>query len=65
MFEESDDAVEVQAVGDTSFVFGSAIKHPYPLALGYYSVHTSAEALARGEAEIRRIGEVLRVMGRI
>ena len=65
VFEESDDAIEVQAVGDTSFVFGSAIKHPHPLALGYYSVHTSAEALARGEAEIRRIGEVLRVMGRI
>ena len=65
VFEESDDAVEVQAVGDTSFVFGSAIKHPHPLALGYYSVHTSAEALARGEAEIRRIGEVLRITGRI
>ena len=64
VFEESDDAVEVQAVGDTSFVFGSAIKHPYPLALGYYSVHTSAEALARGEEEIRRIGQVLRVMRR-
>ena len=65
VFEESDDAVEVQAVGNTSFVFGSAIKHPYPLALGDYSVHTSDEALARGEAEIRRIGEVLRVMGRV
>ena len=65
VFEESGDAIEVKAVGDTSFVFGSAIKHPHPLALGYYSVHTSAEALERGEAEIRRIGEVLRVMGRI
>ena len=65
VFEESDDAIEVRAVGDTSFVFGSAIKHPYPLALGDYSVHTSDEALARGEAEIRRIGDVLRVMGRI
>ena len=65
VFEESGDAIEVKAVGDTSFVFGSAIKHPHSLALGYYSVHTSAEALERGEAEIRRIGEVLRVMGRI
>lgn len=65
VFEESDDTVEVRAVGDTSFVFGSAIKHPFPLALGDYSVHTSDEALARGEAEIRRIGDVLRVMGRI
>ena len=65
VFEESGDAVEVRAVGDTSFVFGSAIKHPHPLTLGYYSVHTSAEALARGEAEIRRIGKLLRVMGRL
>jgi redox-sensitive bicupin YhaK (pirin superfamily) len=65
VFEESEDAIAVQANGDTSFVFGSAIKHPYPLALGNYSVHTSDEALARGEGEIRRLGEVLRVMGRI
>lgn len=65
VFEESDDAVELQAEGDTSFVFGSAIKHPKPLVLGRYSVHTNAKALARGEAEIRRIGELLRVMGRL
>jgi len=65
VFEESEDAVEVKAVGDTSFVFGSAIKHPYPLTLGYYSVHTSEETLERGEAEIRGIGEVLRITGRI
>ena len=65
VFEESTDAVEVQAVGDTSFVFGSAIKHPKPLVLGRYSVHTNTAALARGEAEIRRIGELLRVMGRL
>ena len=37
-------------------VVGSARKHPHPLVLGDYSVHTSAEALWRGEAEIRRIG---------
>ena len=65
VFEESEHAIAVQANGDTSFVFGSAIKHPYPLALGNYSVHTSDEALARGEGEIRRLGEVLRVMGRV
>jgi redox-sensitive bicupin YhaK (pirin superfamily) len=65
VFEESEDAVEVRAEGDTSFVFGSAIKHPHRLVLGYYSVHTSAEALARGEAEIDRIGERLRAEGRL
>jgi len=65
VFEESAGAIEVQAEGDTSFVFGSAIKHPHPLVLGNYSVHTSAETLARGEAEIRRIGERLRADGRL
>ncbi|MEX2126042.1 MAG: hypothetical protein WD795_19280 [Woeseia sp.] len=64
VFEESGGAIEVQAEGDTSFVFGSAIKHPHSLVLGYYSVHTSAEALAKGEAEIRRVGRQLRAEGR-
>ena len=65
VFEESDDAIELRAEGDTSFVLGSAIKHPHPLVLGYYSVHTSAAALARGEAEIRRIGSRLSAAGRL
>lgn len=65
VFEESADTIRLQAEGDTSFVFGSAIKHPHPLVLGNYSVHTNAGALERGEAEIRRIGELLRVMGRL
>jgi redox-sensitive bicupin YhaK (pirin superfamily) len=65
VFEESQDAIEVRAEGETSFVFGSAIKHPHRLALGYYSVHTSEEALARGEAEIDRIGARLRAEGRL
>jgi redox-sensitive bicupin YhaK (pirin superfamily) len=60
VFEESDGApIELQAEDATSFVIGSAIKHPYPLVLGHYSVHTNADALARGEAEIRRIGRDL------
>jgi redox-sensitive bicupin YhaK (pirin superfamily) len=65
IFEESGDALELEAQGDTSFVLGSAIKHPHRLALGYYSVHTSPEALARGEAEIDRIGRDLKAAGRI
>ena len=66
VFEESDDGfIEVRAEGDTSFVIGSAIKHPHPLVLGRYSVHTSAEALVRGEAEIRRIGRQLHAKGRL
>ena len=65
VFEESNGAIELRAAGATSFVIGSAIKHPYPLILGYYSVHTSATALARGETEIRRIGSQLRAAGRL
>jgi redox-sensitive bicupin YhaK (pirin superfamily) len=65
VFEESEDAIEVRAEGDTSFVIGSAVKHPYPLVLGYYSVHTNEVALAKGEAEISRIGHRLRAEGRL
>jgi redox-sensitive bicupin YhaK (pirin superfamily) len=64
VFDDSDDAIDVRASGDTSFVIGSAVKHPHPLVLGYYSVHTSEEALARGEAEIGRIGLRMRAQGR-
>ena len=65
VFAEGEDAIEVRAQGETSFVFGSAIKHPYPLVLGYYSVHTSEQALAQGEAEISRLGRQLRAHGRL
>ena len=65
VFEESAGAIEVVAHGDTSFVLGSAIKHPHPLVLGYYSVHTSHAALAQGEAEIDRIGHRLLAEGRL
>ena len=65
VFEESNGAIDFVANGDTSFVLGSAIKHPYELVTGYYSVHTSARALERGEAEISRIGNRLHAEGRI
>ena len=65
VFEESGDAIDLVAEGDTSFVLGSAIKHPYPLVLGYYSVHTSRATLDQGEAEINRIGQRLRAGGRL
>lgn len=58
-FEEGEKAIEFLAVRDTEFVFGSAARHPHELALGYYSVHTSAEALRRGEARIDELGRDL------
>jgi hypothetical protein len=63
IFEPSERAIDFVAQGDTRFVLGSAAQHPYDLYLGNYSVHTSAEALRRGQAEIRRIGQRLRADG--
>jgi redox-sensitive bicupin YhaK (pirin superfamily) len=65
VFGESEDALEFVAQGDTDFIIGSAVKHPHDLVLGYYSVHTSPEALVQGEAEIARIGKQLRAEGRL
>jgi redox-sensitive bicupin YhaK (pirin superfamily) len=65
VFEESEQAIDVVAHGDTSFVLGSAVKHPHDLVLGHYSVHTSRAALEQGEQEIRRIGAELRNSGRL
>ncbi len=65
IFEESHAALEFVAEGDTEFVVGSAVKHPHELVMGYYSVHTSRQALERGEAEIQRIGAELRAAGRL
>ncbi|AXE28640.1 hypothetical protein DK842_01135 [Chromobacterium phragmitis] len=64
-FAESGEAVSFTAVGDAAFVLGSSPRHLHELATGYYSVHTSAEALAAGEAEIARLGEALRARGRL
>ncbi|OEC32595.1 hypothetical protein A7D25_23345 [Pseudomonas sp. 21C1] len=63
VFEETNQAIDFGAQGETTFVLGSAVKHPHELVTGYYSVHTSEAALAQGEAEIRRIGNELRRNG--
>ncbi|GGC81471.1 pirin family protein [Undibacterium terreum] len=65
IFEESNTALEFVAEGDTEFVIGSAVKHPHELVMGYYSVHTSRQALNQGEAEIQRIGAQFRAAGQL
>jgi len=65
VFEESGAAIDFVAHGDTSFVLGSAARHPHDLVMGHYSVHTSKAALDQGEAEIQRIGARLREEGRL
>jgi redox-sensitive bicupin YhaK (pirin superfamily) len=59
LLEEGHEPVECRAEGATEFVFGSAAKHPFPLVCGYYSVHASESALAKGEAGIRSVAEAL------
>ena len=54
-FEASSKAVEFEALTDTEFVIGSAAPHRHNLVLGYYSVHTSPDALRDGEAGIASI----------
>jgi len=65
VFEESNAALEFEALEDTGFILGSAVKHPHDLVLGMYSVHTSKQALDRGEGKIAEIGKRLRTEGRL
>jgi hypothetical protein len=64
IFEPSDAPIDFLAEQDTVFVLGSAPPHRHELALGSYSVHTSARALRQGEEEIRRIGGRLLAEGK-
>lgn len=63
VFEESEEGIQFEAVSDTGFILGSAIKHPYDLVTGYYSVHTNAKALQQGEQNIAQIGHRLQREG--
>jgi hypothetical protein len=65
VFADGDAPIEFVAETDAGFAVASAVKHPYPLVLGAYSVHTSEAALEQGEAQIARIGEKLYAEGRI
>ena len=56
-FEQSNESVQFEALTDAEFVVGSAAPHEHALVTGYYSVHTSAEALRDGEAHISSIRE--------
>jgi redox-sensitive bicupin YhaK (pirin superfamily) len=64
-FAPSNKAIDFAAETDTEFVLGSAVGHPYELALGNYSVHTSPAALAAGERRIAEIKARLRQEGRL
>lgn len=65
IFEQSQQPITLQASqsSDAIFVIGSAAPHPHDLHLGNYSVHTSADSLARGEANIERLRRLLVAAG--
>jgi redox-sensitive bicupin YhaK (pirin superfamily) len=65
VFQESNGALEFEALEDTGFILGSAVRHRHDLVLGNYSVHTSKQALDRGESKIAEIGKRLRAEGRL
>jgi len=60
LFESGTQPIALEAGSeDAVFVIGSAVQHAHELHLGNYSVHTSAEALERGEANIERLRQLL------
>ena len=65
VFDRSEAPIRLTALAaaDAIFVLGSAVPHPHELHLGYYSVHTSAEALERGERRIAELGSKLAEAG--
>jgi redox-sensitive bicupin YhaK (pirin superfamily) len=64
IFEDGSSRIDLEAVDETELVIASAVKHPYPLVTGMYSVHTSAEALRRGEASYRQIAAKMKAAKR-
>jgi redox-sensitive bicupin YhaK (pirin superfamily) len=61
VFEEGSGPIEVVARGEVELVIASAMKHPFPLVTGHYSVHTSREALVRGEAGYAAIAKTMKL----
>jgi hypothetical protein len=59
-FEKSD--APITFVG-AIYVLRSAVPHPHELPLGAYSVHTSENALAAGERNIRELKQRLDAAG--
>ena len=65
VFDESISNIELSAddVTETLFVLGSAKPHPHDLHLGHYSVHTSQDALKKGESNIVELKRKLDAAG--
>lgn len=64
-FEHSNQSVHFEALTDAQFILGSAVHHKHDLVLGYYSVHTSPQALKVGESHIQTLGKRMVEEGRL
>ena len=65
ILESSNAAIDLVAETDAELVIGSAAPHQHDLALGSYSVHTSAASLRAGEERLREIQSRLQSEGRL
>lgn len=64
IFAPGEEPVDFVAEANTELMLGSAVPHPHELVTGRYSVHSSLEALAKGEQRIREIHAELVRAGR-
>jgi len=66
VFEESNGALEFEALDDTGFILGSAVKHPHELDPRHVlGSHEPAGARTEAKAKIAEIGKRLRAEGRL
>lgn len=59
VFNEGNGTLNFHANEECKFLLGSASPYNYDLVLGNYSIHTSQQALAKGELNIKKIGQIL------
>lgn len=65
VFAAGETPIVLEASGDRDavFVLASAVPHPYDLHVGSYSVHTSVQALQKGERRIAELGRLMKDAG--
>jgi hypothetical protein len=65
MSQNGNEAVDIVAHEECGFVLGSTLRSSYDLVTITDSVHTSADALQRAQAQIGHLAETLRAEGRL
>lgn len=65
VLDEGNESITIEATDDARVLFGTARKHEHPLVLGRHSIHTSQDALVRGEKRIREVYAELLNAGRM